>query len=304
MTIEAHTAAAHTQMTGASVGPAIRLRSIDHSEVPGVAAFLNTAVNSHISTVEWQNLFNYDWLSAKPDLGFVITLDDEIKGFLGTVYSEREIAGERRMLCNLSTWFVAPEVRGAGAFLMMAATRRPNCMYTNLTSSVEAAAICLKGGFRQIGTVKHLLLPLAQTATLVAGSPAVRVTTDPAAVAARLDDAQRRLFEDHRQNCGHLLLEDRDQILYVITRRRIKRNVPLTEVMYVSAPPLFQRHLERVKLAALWRDRTAALACDDRFLEAAPRLAINVSRPILVKGGPIPDAAIDNLYSELVLLPL
>jgi acetoacetyl-CoA synthetase len=303
-TCETNKDAASAQMMAAELRPSMRVRSIERAEIPAVAAFLHGNVDPRPSVAQWQALFDYDWLGAKLDLGFVITIGAEIKGFLGTVYSEREIAGERRMFCNHSTWFVAPEIRGAGAFLLMAATRRPNCIYTNLTASAEAKGVCLKAGFRQIGAVKYLLPPLAQTATLITGSSAVQVTTDPAVVAARLDPAQRRLFEDHRQSCGHLLLEDRDQTLYVITRRRVKRNVPLTEVMHVSAPALFQRHLERVKLAALWRDHTVVLACDDRFLNETPHFAIKVTRPILVKGGPLPDEAIDNLYSELVLLPI
>ena len=281
-----------------------RIRSVDPAEIPAIAAFLHTAFDARLSVAQWQALFNYNWAGAKPDLGFVITVGGEIKGFLGTVYAEREIAGERRMFCNISTWFVAPEIRGgAGTFLLKAATRRRDCVYTNLTPSAEAAALGLKAGFRQIGAVRYLLPPFAQAATLVARSPAVRVATDPAAVAARLDPAQRRLFNDHQQSCGHLLLEDHDQTLYVITRRRVKRNVPVTEVMHVSTTALFQRHLERVKLAVLWRDHTAALVCDDRFLHEAPCLAMKFARPILCKGNRIPDTAVDNLYSELVLLP-
>jgi hypothetical protein len=294
----------HHAYRGRFVHPnsAMRVRSIDEAEIPAVAAFLHTAVDPRLSVAQWRALFAYDWPGVKPDHGFVVVVGGEIKGFLGTVYAERNVAGEGRMFCNLSSWFVAPEIRGAGALLLMAATRRRNCIYTNFTATAEAAALVLKAGFRQIGAVKHLLPPLAQTATL-ARSLAARVATDLAAVAARLDSAQRRLFDDHKQTCGHLLLEDQDQTLYVITRRRVKRNVPLTEVMHVSSPALFQRHLERVKIVAIRRDRTAALACDDRFLDVEPRLAMRVARPIFCKGGPFPDAAVDNLYSELVLLP-
>jgi len=280
----------------------MRVRPVDQAEIPAVATFLHTAIDARLNVAQWRALFTYDWPGVKPDHGFVVAVGGEIKGFIGTLYAERNIAGEPRMFCNLSSWFVAPEIRGAGALLLMAATRRRNCIYTNFTTTAEASALMLRAGFRQIGAVKHLLPPLAQTATL-ARSLAARVATHPAVVAVRLDSAQRRLFEDHKQTCGHLLLEDQDQTLYVITRRRVKRNVPLTEVMYVSTPALFQRHLERVKLVALRRDRTAALACDDRFLDVAPRLGMRVARPIFCKGDPFPDAAIDNLYSELVLLP-
>jgi hypothetical protein len=280
----------------------IRVRSIDKAEIPAVAAFLHAAVDARRSVAQWRALFAYDWPGVKPDHGFVVAVGGEIKGFLGTVYAERNIAGERRMFCNLSSWFVVPELRGAGALLLMAATRQRNCIYTSLTAAAETVPLVLRAGFRQIGAVKHLLPPFAQTATL-ARSLAARVATDPAAVAARLDSAQRRLFDDHKQTCDHLVLEDHDQTLYVITRRRVKRNVPLTEVMYVSRPALFQRHLERVKLIALRRDRTAALACDDRFLDVAPRLAMTVARPIFCKGGAFSDAVVDNLYSELTLLP-
>lgn len=284
--------------------PDMQIRPIDQAEIPAITAFLHTAVNPRLSVSQWRALFDYSWPGTKPDHGFVVTVDGEIKGFLGTVYSERDIGGESRMFCNHSSWFVSPEIRagGAGMLLLMAAMRRRDCLYTNLTAAAHTTALLVTVGFRQIGAVKYLLPPFAQT-TGLARLPAADIVTDPATVTTRLDPAQRRLFDAHRQSCRHLLLEDHGQTLYVITRRRIKRNVPLSEVMHVSAPALFQRHLERVKLATLWRDHTAALACDDRFLLAAPRLAIKIARPIFCKGRPFADGAIDNLYSELVLLP-
>ena len=47
--------------------------------------------------------------------------------------------------------------------------------------------------------------------------------------------------------------------------------IPYSDILYCSAPELLSRHLERVKLAILRRQRTAALVAETRLFPVRPR---------------------------------
>ena len=89
--------------------------------------------------------------------------------------------------------------------------------------------------------------------------------------------------------------------------RRLKRffpaGIPYSDVLHCSAPPLLARHLERIKLAVLRRQRTAALVADARLFPERPRGQSVVTR--MCHRSPLFDTDdLDRLYSEYVLLPL
>jgi acetoacetyl-CoA synthetase len=63
------------------------------------------------------------------------------------------------------------------------------------------------------------------------------------------------------------------------------------------------RHLERVKLAILRRQRTAALVAEARIFPVPPR---GMMLPMITcfRSPLIADDELDRLYSEIVLLPI
>jgi len=102
-----------------------------------------------------------------------------------------------------------------------------------------------------------------------------------------------------------MLLIDRSEAAFIIMQRRMKRRgnsalLPYSEVLYCSEPKLMIRHLERVKLAAIRRQRTAGLAIGKRFAANG----IRIGGQTLFRSEIFAADALDLLYSELVLLPV
>src|SRR5262245_63738669 len=86
------------------------------------------------------------------------------------------------------------------------------------------------------------------------------------------------MLDDHRPyDCLHAVISDGGEYCYLIAKRRARHSawlhrlapmaatVSYSELLYCSAPNLFARHLERINLAIIRRQRTAGLVADDHL---------------------------------------
>lgn len=113
-----------------------------------------------------------------------------------------------------------------------------------------------------------------------------------------------------------LLLEDGPDQAYILVKRRMlylarlrlpllkSRRVPYSDLLYCSAPALLARHLERVKLAILRRQRTPLLISDVRLLGDYRPRGPTLRQPAFYRSPVFGAGPIDKLYSEVVLLPV
>jgi acetoacetyl-CoA synthetase len=79
--------------------------------------------------------------------------------------------------------------------------------------------------------------------------------------------------------------------------------IPYSDILHCSAPELLSRHLERVKLAILRRQRTAALVAETGLFPVRPR-GLMRSRRTCYRSPQLAAGELDRLYSEIVLLPI
>ncbi|MHC2234040.1 hypothetical protein [Bradyrhizobium diazoefficiens] len=145
------------------------------------------------------------------------------------------------------------------------------------------------------------------------------ISFDPAVVRERLTSHQRQIFDDHAAyDCLQLIVVDGPDYAYLVVKRRDQRlaasrlgrlarflplKIPYSDILHCSAPVLLLRHLERVKLAILRRQRTVALVAEARIFPVPPR---GMMLPMITcfRSPLIADGELDRLYSEIVLLPI
>lgn len=281
----------------------VNLRPATAADVERVCTFLALHMKRGMTAEEYRPIFTYPWLPHKPDLGFMLEDDGELVGFFGTIYARREVDGHTENICNHTNWCVLEPYRSSALRLLFAASRLPNVTYTNLSSIAAVEQVIRKLGFRLLDTYKWFTVPFAHALTL-AQLCRPKIITDECAVEQRLHPEHRVLFRDHQAiGCRHVLLLNADGYCYVISKRRRKKRVSFTELLYVSDPELLRRHFELVKLTILWRDRTLLLACDERIMEKPPLPAIPYRRVSMFKSATLESRHLgDNLYSEIALL--
>lgn len=299
---------------GKSTGP--HIRPAGPEDVDPLRRFLYQAfLKNGVPAAAWRQLFDYRWVDAKPDLGFVLADGDEIHGFLGTVYAERRSGTRTSLVCNLTSWYVRPEYRGWGTALLAAAIQDEATTYTSFTPGPLSRQVFKTLRFTRLDQSKIFMLPLLHADTL--GGPRPVLSFDPDSVRSLLDDAQRRIFDDHAPyDCLQLVVSAGSERAYIVVKRRAislarlhrlvpaAAKLPYSEVLYCSAPRLLGRHLERVKLAILRRQGTLALAADERLFGEMRLRGVRRTDHTFYRSPLLAPAEVDKLYSELVLLPI
>jgi len=101
---------------------------------------------------------------------------------------------------------------------------------------------------------------------------------------------------------------------YVIAKRRIRRapvhrllplitKFPCSELIYCSAPKILARHLERIKLGILRRQRTGVLVADGHLFPLSTTRGVKLRKETLYRAASLDPLELDKLYSEIIVLP-
>lgn len=295
-----------------------RVRPANPQDAEAITRLLHEGFRlDHIRSQDWRALLTYEWSTDtdKPNLGFVLTGGDTIIGFLGTVYSRRRLKGQTLSVCNLTSWYVLPQYRGWGALLLLrAALQDKTVAYTSLTPGAEATAIFQALGFRSVERKKFYFSPFGNAKTLLNRRPQLEFRHDQ--IRKLLSNDERRIFDDHeRYDCVHLVVRDGPEQGYLVLKKRpfgrpLLRKIPGTsrlgysEVLYCSTPKLLSRHLERIKLSVMRRQKTIGFIVGEQMLASPLPRGKNRQHKELYRSHGLDGEAFDMLYSEFVLLPL
>ncbi len=283
--------------------PPARVRPAVRDDIPAILPLIERHFGTRIDRAAWQRLFDYGW-GEKPNLGWVLDQNGRIVGFLGAIHAEREIDGRPERFCNLTTMCVDPDHRAMAPFLVMAAARLPGCTVTDLSPRLSVRHLLEKAGFTPLDPARLIIPPLLNAASLVHGRPAI--TCDAGRIRPALDPPLRRILDDHLPyGCLPVLLQrDGRHCLLLAKRRTLRRVVPLSEILFASAPDVLTRCIDAVAWTLAARQRTLAVSADSRLFGTAPPRGIRLTGVAMVRSLRLQPGRIDNLYSELVLLPM
>ncbi len=249
----------------------------------------------------FRRLFVRRWGNVDDPFGYLLEDEGQPVGFLGTLFSRREIGGREEKFCNLTTWIVAPDHRSEGLSLLSRVLNRAATTFTNFTG-VKVAPILRRFGFQTLDERARVLLPLP-----LAGSG--EISLDPDRIAPHLDDHDRRILEDHRPFAfPHVLLRRGDEYTYLLVKTVRRKRLPLAEVHYLSHPAVFARLAPGLLGRLCLRLGVFGLLVGEHYLAGQttrlPGATIPQRIPRLFRSVSVPRQAMDTLYSELQVLDL
>jgi hypothetical protein len=187
--------------------------------------------------------------------------------------------------------------------LIMPVVSRRGMTITNLTPTRTVRDIFRRLGFQRLESHRRVVLPFPSP---LRATP-VRVALDRAAIVQRLHDADRRVYEDHRDVVQHALLWNEHGSCYVAWTPGRRHRLPCARVHHTGNPGLFARAAPALARALLLDRGLPLLECDERMVGGADipfsyRLRMPVGR--LFRSPSSPAARVSNLYSELALMAL
>ncbi|MGE2834245.1 hypothetical protein [Mycobacterium sp. SMC-4] len=280
----------------------VTISAITDTHVAAVAEFLR---DQHNGGVPWDRACaSLPWTAKAPNRGFMIRDGDRVVGTLLALYSERLVAGRTERFCNLGSWCVLPEYRSRSISLLNSLLAQEGYHFTVLSPDERSQEVLEWLKFRSLDTtaalVPHLPWPTLPGAT--------RISADPEVIENTLRGHELQIYRDHAHALAahHLVICRDGASCYVIYREsRHKSGLVLAVIVHVSDPALFHRAMPALGRHLLTRHGLVASLIELRIIDRKPRFALTLSRPPkMYRSDSLEDRDVDDLYSELVCVPM
>ncbi|TVP43558.1 MAG: GNAT family N-acetyltransferase [Gemmatimonadales bacterium] len=254
----------------------------------------------------WRPVFDYGWRRPDEPVGYILRDGGKVLGFIGTILSEMDVNGRPERFCNIGSWIVLDEARGAGALLVMQLQRLGDTTITSLTSNVQSARVLLRLGFREFDTAWTVLRPTRRM--FVPGSGVGNaVLGDPERIRPHLGEADRRILDDHLPYAHHLLATGSTGQCFAVYTLRTRWRLPTARFHYLSDHvqfpelwPGIQRHLMHRHGSVLGEAESRLLA----GIRVPGSMTKAMAGPRLFKSRRLRPEEVRELYSEVILLGL
>jgi hypothetical protein len=252
----------------------------------------------------FRQLFIPRWDSPHEHVGYMLVDDGQVVGYLGTLFSTRDIHGRPEVFCNLVTWIVLDDYRTEGLPLLFEVLKLKNTTVTNFTGG-RVAPILTRLGFKPLDRTAEILLPVPRPSALGCGC---RLELDPERIRPVLDEADQRIFDDLRPfTFRQVLIRAGDAYSHLSWHLTRRKGLPLAEVYSLSHPDVFLRHAPHLMPQLCLRLGVAGLLVGEHFLDGQhiplslliPQRQVRLFRSKTVAAGEM-----DLLYSELQVLDL
>ena len=287
-------------ITDSSPHSAAVMRQAYDADLEGVCAFLSANMHRGLNAEVYRAAFNYPWRPADTPFGFVLLHDDQIVGFIGCIWADRVINGSIHRFCNLSNWCVLSQFRRQSLDLFFAILRSRNVTFTDLSPIPEIEKLLVGLRFQVVNLRKWFTIPGLH---LLGTLQKTRIIANLEKIPDYLDPQDLKIFRDHQNiGCLHTVLADGHGVGYVVSRKRKRKNLIFSEILYTSDRAMLRRNFERVKLSILRRDRTCILAVDEHIYGDRPRGFLSYHRPEYFRSATLQPFQIDHLYSETALI--
>jgi hypothetical protein len=159
-------------------------------------------------------------------------------------------------------------------------------------------------GFALLDSHAWLLLPMRRKSAASALPEIVSVDNSTAML---LNDADRKIFEDHQlEHCGHLLVRDGSGYSYIVFSRNQHRWFPYCYVYYISDKGRFLERQRAIRARLMEATGTRCVVIESRLLSGIkPASAVRIpTYDKLYRPAGVPASEIDSLYSDVVNLRL
>lgn len=210
----------------------VRIREIVAADLPAIAALLTRGFSFRSEPYWLRGLARHAGRPhphGYPAYGYCLDQGGRPVGVILLLFSELRSGAETIIRCNVSSWYVEPEFRTFGSFLVRAATRDKRVTYFNVTPAPHTWAQVEAQGF-SVYCRGQMYAALA----LSKAAPGARVTPFGEAERSGLSDFEVDLLRQHASfGCLSLVVRDgASRAPFVFQKHHVKGIVPVYRLLY------------------------------------------------------------------------
>ena len=252
----------------------------------------------------WENLLKKHWCKKEDILGYVLTSDYNIEGYLGTIFSYRVVDDKLHKFCNLTTWVVSENYRKYSIQLLFKILTLRNITFTAFTPSKTANIIYSNLGFKKIEN-EIVIIPFYINYKFLMHQCIIEYNKN--VIITMLGNNEAVIFNDHlNYDCIYFLLKELDNTCLVIGKRVKIKQIPFVRIHYISNKSMFNCKYKLVCHKVSIKYRIFGMIIDNRYLNSSNLSNLLIRRklayPTMYKSDINMINDIDSLYSEYFLL--
>jgi len=264
--------------------------------------------DTRIKKENYRDIFIDHWQQNENYAGYMLSDKGKAVGFIGLIFSEREIDGATEKFCNISSWIVDVEYRSVNHLLLLPLLKLKTHTLTNFSPTAEVHKILSKMGFRDFSTQRRVIYPIPALKTF---SSKCRLVTDRDEISNELQSVNKKIFDDHSQfNCHHLLMKTKQgqcYILFNIISVRLKENSEkwsqVVQIHHISSADIFIEFIAKITVKLFLKYKAQALIVNENLInDAVIPFSVKIPNLMLYKSSKVSEKNIDTLYSELQIL--
>ena len=249
-----------------------------------------------------KKIISINFLKEKP-IGYIILNNDKnIVGFLGTIFSYRNINQKNYLFCNLHTWIVDEKYRIHSYILLLPILEEQNVL-TTFTPINTLLGLYQKLGFQKIEMKYRINLSLS-----FFKNEEFELSDDYNFYKKFLDEKCLKLYNDHLNFSCHKFFiyqkDNKNKNIFVISKKNKRKFFMVLDLIYISDLNYLKENW--IKIAPIIYSKYKILFCGHKFINenecVLPKKLIfskEVSSNICMKNLPN-DYQFDTLYSEFI----
>ena len=279
----------------------VSVKKIDSTNFHQVYPLL-AGLNPDFTEADWDKVLNYRWHRPENYSGYGLFDEEKLVGFLGLIFSQREIAQNTENFANIHSWIVQPEYRSHSISLILPVSRLRHHTLTDMSPAPKVIGVLQRLGFQELDSQLKLLLPLSLFNRAIVKQN-IDCITDSSAIANYLAGSELNLFQDHLgySDCQHLLIKYQQDYCYILFTKVPNPRFPYCYIHHISNQTLFAQFQRLIRAKIGQMTSNPWIIVDSRlinFLNLPFSYSLPLSFPKLYKSSSLKPEQIDNLYSE------
>lgn len=169
---------------------ALEIRKAGSTDIPEILKLLSE-LNSEVSVDRWKPFFDFFHSSGENYFGYVLEIDGQLQGFIGTVISDRMYNKSKVTCCNIHGWIVRQNYK-QHSLKMMTEVLKQDMVFTCF-SAMEITQLILKR--LKFFYMDHAFGIYRPTLNLLKDSVSLRIVNNSEEI---LDEHERSIFTSHQ----------------------------------------------------------------------------------------------------------
>jgi hypothetical protein len=294
----------------------ITLKKVSTEDFEHIYPLLLGFNNPRLSKEDWRQLFVNHWNNQEDYFGFALVDEETTKfvGFMGLIFSTREIDGKSHKFANMTSWIIDNRYRrkGLGRKLLDQVMNLKGYTITDFTAALDTRAMLEHNGFKIMDATVTIIRPALKPSTIGRlFNPNYSIVSNPAKVKDYLNNEELKIFNHHKKfKCFHLIMKEKKsgETCYLLLSRTFRGRYPHARAHYISNLEVFARCLAFINAKICLRFRVLGVIVDKRIL-AGKTIENAIQRPMpfvsAFKSDTLEEHHFnDTLYTELILLNL